>query len=161
MKYFIDTEFIEGFTKPLFGKSRHFIDLISIGIVNLETGNDYYAISKEFDITYAWNVWQQRTGQGDRNNTEPREYWIRENILKPIFTELYRKHGHLSNLHHVDNKFTFHNFRRLIQLYGKTNKQIAEEIKDYISLRNKYWSDVNMDAYSRYERYNQTQRRRH
>ena len=32
MKYFIDTEFIERFHKPLFGKARHVIDLISIGI---------------------------------------------------------------------------------------------------------------------------------
>lgn len=48
MKYFIDTEFIEGFHKPLFGKRRHFIDLISIGIV-CEDGREYYAISNEFD----------------------------------------------------------------------------------------------------------------
>ena len=34
MKYFFDTEFIEGFHKPLFGKRRHHIDLISIGIVD-------------------------------------------------------------------------------------------------------------------------------
>ena len=33
MKYFIDTEFIEGFHTPIFGKRRHFIDLISIAIV--------------------------------------------------------------------------------------------------------------------------------
>lgn len=48
MKYFIDTEFIEGFHKPLFGKKRHFIDLISIGIV-CEDGREMYAISTEFD----------------------------------------------------------------------------------------------------------------
>jgi hypothetical protein len=48
MKYFIDTEFIEGFHKPLFGKRRHFIDLISIGIV-AEDGRTYYAISSEFN----------------------------------------------------------------------------------------------------------------
>jgi len=48
MKYFIDTEFIEGFHKPLLGKKRHFIDLISIGIV-CEDGRSYYAISTEFN----------------------------------------------------------------------------------------------------------------
>jgi hypothetical protein len=48
MKYFIDTEFIEGFHKPLFGKLRHFIDLISIGIV-CDDGREYYAISNEFN----------------------------------------------------------------------------------------------------------------
>ena len=48
MKYFLDTEFIEGFHKPLFGKKRHFIDLISIGIV-CEDGREYYAVSNEFN----------------------------------------------------------------------------------------------------------------
>lgn len=47
MKYFFDTEFIEGFHKPFLGKRRHFIDLISIGIV-AEDGREYYAISNEF-----------------------------------------------------------------------------------------------------------------
>lgn len=48
MKYFIDTEFIEDFYKPPFGKRRHFIDLISIGIV-CEDGREYYAISTDFN----------------------------------------------------------------------------------------------------------------
>ena len=48
MKYFLDTEFIEGFHRPPFGKRRHFIDLISIGIV-CEDGREYYAISTDFD----------------------------------------------------------------------------------------------------------------
>jgi hypothetical protein len=47
MKYFLDQEFIEGFHKPLFGKKRHFIDLISIGIV-CEDGREYYAINTGF-----------------------------------------------------------------------------------------------------------------
>lgn len=47
MKYFFDTEFIEGFHKPFLGKKRHFIDLISIGIV-CEDGREYYAISTDF-----------------------------------------------------------------------------------------------------------------
>jgi hypothetical protein len=49
MKYFIDTEFIEGFHKPLFGKRRHFIDLISIGMV-AEDGREYYAVSTDFRV---------------------------------------------------------------------------------------------------------------
>lgn len=52
MKYFLDTEFIEGFHKPLFGKRRHFIDMISISIVR-EDGKSYYAISNEFDVADA------------------------------------------------------------------------------------------------------------
>ena len=73
MKYFIDTEFIEG--KPtqstswlmlkrrggglMFGLPKPTIDLISIGIV-CEDGREYYAISKEFDVKEAWNRWQPK-----------------------------------------------------------------------------------------------------
>lgn len=58
MKYFMDTEFIEGFHKPLHGKNRHFIDLISIG-VTCEDGREYYAVSKEFDEKDA-NDWVKK-----------------------------------------------------------------------------------------------------
>ncbi len=56
MRYFIDTEFIEGWKKPIkwlptignFNKPYHSIQLISIGIVASD-GREYYAISNEFD----------------------------------------------------------------------------------------------------------------
>jgi hypothetical protein len=64
MKYFLDTEFIEGFHKPLFGKRRHFIDLISIGIV-AEDGREYYAISNEF-------------------NAKDANEWVRTNVIKGL-----------------------------------------------------------------------------
>lgn len=64
MKYFIDTEFIEGFRKPLFGKRRHFIDLISIGIV-AEDGREYYAISKNF-------------------NPKDANAWVRQNVISQL-----------------------------------------------------------------------------
>jgi len=67
MKYFIDTEFIEGFHKPLFGKRRHFIDLISIGIV-AEDGRTYYAISKEYDYDKA-------------------SEWVKQNVITPIYRQ--------------------------------------------------------------------------
>lgn len=63
-KYYIDTEFIEGFHKPLFGKRRHFIDLISIGIF-CEDGREYYAISNEF-------------------NPKDADQWVRDNVLKSL-----------------------------------------------------------------------------
>ena len=48
-KFFYDTEFLED------GKT---IDLISIGIVNYETGDEFYAVSKEFDTqAVASNAW--------------------------------------------------------------------------------------------------------
>lgn len=66
MRYYIDTEFIEGFHKPLFGKRRHFIDLISIGIV-AEDGREYSAISNEYRYK-------------DAND------WVKENVISPLYT---------------------------------------------------------------------------
>lgn len=65
MKYFLDTEFIEAFHKPLFGKRRHFIDLISIGIV-AEDGREYFAISREYDVKDASD-------------------WVRQNVINPLY----------------------------------------------------------------------------
>jgi len=130
MKYFIDTEFLEGTQKERFPVSlfrketKPTIDLISIGIV-AEDGREYYAISKDFNLKEAWNRWQLRTGQGDRNYLQPREYWIRENVLYPIFLELAAK----NNNEFIGYTFTYKLFEKLICKYGKTNKQIAEEIK--------------------------------
>ena len=129
MNYYIDTEFHEGFNKPLFGKKRHFIDFISIGIV-AEDGREYYAISKDFDVEAAWNAWQPRKGQGDRNNHEPKEYWLRENVLLPIFKGFYP--DNLGNLHHYPT-FNYSNMKSLIRSLGKSDKTIANEIINFIT----------------------------
>lgn len=81
MKYFIDTEFIEGFHKPLFGKRRHFIDLISIGIVS-EDGREYYAISNEY-----------RYKDADK--------WVQDNVILPMYID--RVHGDARNRWDVHN----------------------------------------------------------
>lgn len=145
--YYYDCEFLEGVQRKdksyLFGllKSEGYtkptIDLISIGIVS-EDNREYYAISKDFNLEEAWNRYDVKTEimSGDARNTYPngrsyRQYWIRDNVLKPIFKELWYEKGHLQNLHHVSNDFTYSNLKRLILLYGKSNKQIAEEIIQY------------------------------
>lgn len=64
MKYYLDTEFIEGFHKPFLGKKRHFIDLISIGII-AEDGREYYAISNEF-------------------NPKNADEWVKENVITKL-----------------------------------------------------------------------------
>lgn len=71
MKYFIDTEFIEGFKKPLFGKRRHFIDLISIGII-CEDGRTLYRISNEF-------------------NPKDADAWVNKNVISKLDTN-YMNH---------------------------------------------------------------------
>lgn len=84
MKYFLDTEFIEGFNKPLFGKRRHFIDLISIGIV-CEDGRKFYAICSDY-------------------NYDDASEWVKENVIAPMYKETV--HGDNRN------RFTIKNFHK-------------------------------------------------
>lgn len=144
MKYFFDTEFIEGTQKRLLKITKPTIDLISIGIFT-EDGREYYAISKEFNLKEAWNRWQEKlVDYGEPYQIKPeivKEYWLRENVLKPIFDELYQievtMYGRATSLsipmaYPQNSKFTYRNLKKLIKKYGKTNAQIAEEIKDFI-----------------------------
>lgn len=142
MKYFIDTEFIEGSqTKRLLSipicKTKPTIDLISIGIVS-EDGREYYAISKDFNFKEAWNRYDLKKSDYHRNGMEPREdikvYWIRENVLKPIFNELLKLEYNKTGVNELDLVFGYSDLRYLIDKYGKSNKQIAEEIIDFCSI---------------------------
>lgn len=147
MKYFIDTEFLEGpqrhrktFLEALLATKKYTdptIDLISIGIV-AEDGREYYAISKDFNLKEAWNRWQWNT---DKNTCDivKKVYWIRENVLKPIWKDLYEKE-HNSSLEGIEEidltnvpEWSYNYLKYLINKYGKTNKQIAEEIKEFIN----------------------------
>ncbi len=142
MKYFFDTEFLEGkqrlrrtFLDALFATKIHTeptIDLISIGIVS-EDGREYYAISKDFNLSEAWNRYDLLEANTSKNHSlnDIKVYWLRENVLKPIFKDLWYKKCHLQNLHHCTNDFTFSNFKRLITLYGKSNKEIAKEVERF------------------------------
>ncbi len=114
MKYFFDTEFIEGFKKPIkwlptigkFNKPYHSIQLISIGIV-CEDGRTYYAISSEF-------------------NPDDASDWVKENVLYPIM----RDNGYsktLSNLHGY-LEYGKQPIKRIQKCFGGTNYQIACDI---------------------------------
>lgn len=111
MKYFFDTEFIEGFHKPLFGKRRHFIDLISIGIV-AQDGREYYGISNEFDPNKASD-------------------WVKENVLYQIIEE-YIQSTNGDKRQMVLAAFGNKSHEKCIRLIqdwiGKSHKQIAAEI---------------------------------
>lgn len=133
MKYFIDTEFLEGkqkevFPISLFRKEKpNTIDLISIGVV-AEDGREYYAISKDFNLKEAWNRYDLVQESGDMRNMFPngrKLYWIRKNVLKPIFYELSGKD---IDFHDLSASFTYKQMKYLINKYGKTNKEIAENI---------------------------------
>lgn len=118
MKYYIDTEFIEGFHKPLFGNKRHFIDLISIGIV-AEDGREFYAISKDFDLESAWNAYDQDPHH-TRNYKAKKVYLLRDNVLKHLFNN--------KKFNYYENIDGFNGFKNLVNHFGKSNNQIAEEV---------------------------------
>lgn len=153
MKYFIDTEFIEDFTRPWIGKTRHYIDLISIAIV-AEDGREYYAISKDFDVDYVWSKYQLKPmtnigGIGD-TPTDKKEYWLRDNVLMPIAYELagkdYKEQGaYMHDCKSVEEWFSLikeiprgweriwrPRLKELIQKYAKHNRRIAEEIAYFV-----------------------------
>lgn len=104
MKYFFDTEFLEGPQKTFFGKTKPTIDLISIGIV-AEDGREYYAVSKDFNLKQAW-----------------KDNWIQENVLLPIYKEWV--HGDMRN--HF--QFSYSTMKWLLKSIGKSNNQISFEI---------------------------------
>jgi len=157
MKYFIDTEFHEYGKQPKVlglkvGKPIDTIDLISIGIVSEEIGEplasmtderrnnliksgkgikhqnsrEYYAICKEFDLKAAWD-----------------NEWLKENVLKSIHEELVnmniqdakRATRFMVGGVLLSEQFTYRKFKRLINKYGKTKKQIAEEVKKFVLLK--------------------------
>ncbi len=143
MKHYIDTEFLEGTQKKTilgipYGNTKPTIDLISIGIV-AEDGREYYAISKEFNLKEAWNRFQraEQTMFKKQNDFEGRKiYWLRDNVLKPIYDDLYEMET--SNITtnpyftFVDEEMNYKDLKFLLNKYGKSNKQIAEEIKLFV-----------------------------
>lgn len=130
--YYIDTEFLEGTQKEnfpisLFRKNTPpTIDLISIGIV-AEDGREYYAISKDFNLKEAWNRFQIK----DYDLSVKKEYWIRENVLKPIWKDyLENRQSMYEKTYHweLTSEFSYKTMKTIIRWIGKPNKQIAEEI---------------------------------
>jgi len=138
MNYYIDTEFIEGTqNKTFLGftyiKTKPTIDLISIGIV-AEDGREYYAISKDFNLKEAWNRFDVKPDI--ENGGTKKVYWIRENVLKPIWVEKCKEGFSFKNSpmtpHGIGTLFTYKNFKKLLNIYGKSNSQIAKEIKEFV-----------------------------
>lgn len=145
MKYFLDTEFLEGtqdkkFLGMKYGETKPTIDLISIGIV-AEDGREYYAISKDFNLKEAWNRHDIKKDFGKPQGLgDKKVYWIRENVLKPIYNELIKLEidnykGFTDPYYELELDFTYKVFKRLIKKYGKTNKQIAKEVKHFVANR--------------------------
>jgi hypothetical protein len=166
MKYFLDTEFLEGtqnqylfgIKTPIVGPNT--IDLISIGIV-AEDGREYYAISKDFHLKEAWNRFDEKVEimSGDMRNRFPhgikrKEYWIRENVLKSIFYEL-RKKEEIEAIRpsisvvtkYPDYDFSYKQIKRLLLKYGKTSNEICKNVKSFCG-NDEFYSAIRNDRYS-------------
>lgn len=147
-KYYYDTEFLEGTQgiKTWFGKvqTEPTIDLISIGIVS-DDNREYYAISKDFNLQEAWNRYDYKPYPNE-NSQYQKVYWIRDNVLKPIHWELSQEQedhclSYKTWCKIVERKDGYSDrhyktLQKLINKYGKTNKQIAQEIKDFVYANN-------------------------
>lgn len=150
MKYFLDTEFLEGPQKRLIGHTKPTIDLISIAIVD-ETGKEFYAVSREFNLKEAWNRWQPRTGQGDRNNHELREYWIRENVLRPIFDEFLAKYKSYYSYLPISDEFCYRTMKFLLKEFGDDQWYLALKVKNFIN--DAVFAKKDVDFYGYYADY--------
>lgn len=130
MKYFLDTEFIEGTQKKFFGVTKPTIDLISIGIVD-ENGKEYYTLCNEFNLKEAWSRcdvkmnmdYKPNQSDGDYNPRVIKDYWIRDHVLLPIYREFIS--GDMRN--HFD--FSYPTMKYILKMYGKSRKTISEEIQ--------------------------------
>jgi hypothetical protein len=153
LRYFYDCEFLEGPQKKRFlgipvGETLNTIDLISIGVVS-EDGRELYLVSKDFNLREAWNRYDVKTEKvyGDAKNRWPegrkyKEYWIRENVLKPIFSELVNKWAldeyKANHLHRAPTgynppiKFTYDNMKKLIGRYGFTRNEIKFRLTSFL-----------------------------
>lgn len=133
MKYFLDTEFIESFYQPKilgipFGKKRHFIDLISIGIV-AEDGREYYAISNEF-------------------NSNDADQWVKDNVLYPLIYDSGIRAIKNGNKEMYDiliiKDSNVESVKQLQKIIGKSNFQISEEIISFIYPNASYDDGLNI-----------------
>lgn len=140
MKYFFDTEFIEGPQKQkvlgiTIGITKPTIDMISIGIVS-ENGRKLYEISKDFNIDHAWDKWQWNTDP-DTLDVIRRIYWIRENVLKPIFDQMItmekvecQKMLERAGIICIVPNYEFNKktFKKLINKHGISNDLMAKKV---------------------------------
>lgn len=148
MEYYLDAEFAEGPKNlkilgvripPWLIKPTWTIDLISIGLVSSD-GREYYAVSKDFDLKHVWNKYDLLNPL-EMGDASEKVYWLRENVLRPIHADLCKNiSGDMKNTDyfHDLSTFSYRSLKRLISIYGKTNKQIVAEIKCFVAGTN-FW----------------------
>lgn len=144
MKYYIDTEFHEGTTSGFFSHPKQFVDIISIGIV-AEDGRNYYAICSDFDVKAAWNSWQPAPEAARVEHPNYKEYWLRKNVLYPIYEEVLKKEynwekhpGIMDDITrgtYISKYGSLREFKQLIKKHGTSKKTIAEEVRRFCTWR--------------------------
>lgn len=147
INYYIDFEFLEGTQKNLFGfTTKPTIEMISIGVAS-DDDRQFYAISKDFNLKEAWT----RADVENKNGTTVKTYWLRENVLQPIFRELVLQ---LFADETYDGSrtigFDYESMKFLIQRYGMSRKQIRWDLTKFLldpndELLNDWLGD--MDSY--------------
>lgn len=116
MRYYLDQEFNEGFKRGLNLKKFHTIELIQIGVA-CEDGRTYTAISKDINPKHCND-------------------WVQENVLQNLVRNYllgFNEDARKKQVKLFDNKTISGQFKVLQGLIGKTNKQIAKEIYDFIN----------------------------
>jgi hypothetical protein len=138
LKIYVDTEFLEGTQKrrllyvPLWN-TKPTIDLISIGLVNEKGDKEYYGICKDFNLREAWYRHDKKYQNDGNGGGVYKVYWIRDNVLKKVFEDLVqidlKDDQPLPAKYH---RFTLRNMRSLLDLYGQSKVEIAEEVKQFV-----------------------------
>ena len=134
MNFYLDTEFVEGYT-TLYGiKLKPSIDLISIGIVS-ENDDRLYLISNEFNLKEAWNRSEKL------ENSELETFWLRDNVLKPLFKDLLEMDTNSAfiasklgiSYKKTSSDFCYSNLRKLLRVHGLSNSKIKERILSFVN----------------------------
>lgn len=98
-----------------------------------------HLVSKEFNLREAWYRydWKKESLDGTEEGTVNRKvFWIRENVLWPIFCELTLKYYEDTNRSIQDGTFeswrktgfNYKTMKYLINRYGKTTKEISNAL---------------------------------
>lgn len=146
LNIYYDFEFLEGeqhkyFLGVPFWKTKPTIDMISLGMVidDGRTTKREYIICKDFNIDEAWNRYDITDDWKDglvslEIARQHKIYWLRENVLKPIWVELEyidrlsphagRTLEEFQKLYIPKLKFTKERFKYLIEKYGKSRDEV-------------------------------------
>lgn len=86
----------------------------------------FYQVSKDFNLKEAWNRY-------DTLVSGERVYWIRNNVLYPIFQDFLKREEStdLASFGY-HNDFTYRNFKYFLNKYGYTEKQLKNNVLNFV-----------------------------